>query len=276
VLRAQPDTLFYIEEDTTPALPPVRFHLQTLGAYWLDGRVQFFDGYNREILYADASTGLPLYSDWHLFSPNSLLPTYFQVGMQAGFTDSIRGLRLRMGVMYAHRTDTMSYSGGYLTTDTALGRLASESGGFGGVSITMMKQTRTLFKFLRLYGGAEFEAGLSPQSKIRSTEFAYDIGDEKLLAYNVFLARGRPRLNVFLNAVVGFETVFGKHYGFVAEVRSGLGSQLVVKEKAYGMARTAYMVGLQYYLWDHQRRPLPTRLHEVEPEIEPEIIAPGQ
>lgn len=264
-LPAQGDTLWVdAVEDTVPQLPPIRFHLQTIGAYYLDGRVQFFDGYNREILFANASSGLPLYSDWHLFSGESLLPDYFQAGFNFGFTDSIRGLRLRVGALYVNRRDTVAYSGGYLTTDTVLGRLGNEQGAFGGVSVAIMKQSRTLLKFLRLYGGADLEAGLSVKSEIRLSEFAYDMGEQRFLDYNVFSANGKPRMDVFLNAVVGLETVFAKRFGFMFEVRSGLGTQVVVKEKAFGMARTAFVGGLQYYLWDHQRKPLPPRNPEWE------------
>ena len=272
VLPAQGDTIYYYEEDTTPKLPPIHFALQTFGAYWTDGRVQFFEGYNHDILYANAISGLPLYSDWFLYSASSIVPSYFQVGVHTGLTDSTRGLRLRLGLQYAQRIDSMAYSGGYLTTDTALGRIATERGAFVGASVAIMKQSRTMLKFLRLHGGADLEVGLSPRSRISAIEYAYDIGDEVLLDYNVFPARGKPRMNVFLNAVVGFETVFGGRFGLTGEIRSGLGTQIVVKQKAFGIARTAYMVGVQYYLWNHNRRPLPPTPHVVEPILEPEEL----
>jgi hypothetical protein len=53
------------------------------------------------------------------------------------------------------------------------------------------------------------------------------------------------------------EAVFFKHIGFTAEVKSGLGAQVVVKERAFGMGRTTYHIALNYYLFDYKRRPLP-------------------
>lgn len=255
----QVDTL-YVEEDTF-RLPPIRFHLQTVSASWMDGNVQFFEGFSQEILYADASSGLPLYSDWHLYSNSSILPTYYQMGVQMGLTDSVRGLRLRLGIQYARRHDSLAYGSDFYTNDTVLGRLGAEYGGFGGISVAGLKQTRKLMGFLRLHGGAELEVGISPRSKIRVSEYAYDLSEQRLLEYNVFDARGKPRMNVFVNAILGLETIVAKRVGIVAEVRSGLGAQIVVRQRAYGMARTTYQLGLQYYLWDYNRKALPQPMH---------------
>lgn len=269
VLPAQGDTLYgdtlYVEEDTF-RMPPVRFHLQTFSASLMDGTVQFFEGFDQEILYADASSGLPLYTDWHLYSRGSQLPTYYQFGVQAGLTDTLRALRLRLGVQYAFREDSLAYTSDFYTNDTVLGRYGTERGGFGGVSIAGLKQTRKLLGFLRLYGGAELELGLSPRGRINFTEFSYDLSEEKVLEMNTFTAMSKPRMVVFVNAILGFETVFAKRFGLVGELRSGLGSQIVVKEKAKGIARTTYQLGLQYYLWDYTKKRMPQRPHVIEPE----------
>jgi hypothetical protein len=264
VLPAQDDTLYY-EEDSLQ-MPPVRFHLQTLSAAVMDGNVQFFEGYSHEILYSDASSGLPLYSDWVLYSNSQLLPKYFQAGVQAGFTDTLRALRLRLGLQYAHRVDSLAYTSDFFTNDTVLGRLGSERGGFVGISVAGIKQSKKLLGFLRLYGGAELELGLSPRGRISFAEYSYDLGDQQLLDYNRFSAFSKPRMSVFVNALLGFETVFAQRFGIIGELRSGLGSQIVVKEKAKGMARTAIQLGLQYYLWDYIKKPLPQRPHVIEEE----------
>ena len=49
-------------------------------------------------------------------------------------------------------------------------------------------------------------------------------------------------------AVAGFELTFFQRVGITAEVRSGIGAQLKVGEKPVGIAKTLYMVGIQYYL----------------------------
>jgi hypothetical protein len=258
-LFAQPDSIYVEEywEDTVPPLPPVAFHLQEIGLDWTDGSVQFFEGYDVGILYADAQSGLPIYSDWGLYSRGAILPTYYQFGIHAALVDTIRGLKLRISGMFAHREDSMNYSSDFHVNDTVYGRIASEKGSFGSASIAALKQTRKLLKFVRFYGGAELELGLSPTSKILFSEYAADIGEDRLVEYNEFRSKGKPRFLAMATAILGFETVFFKHFGFAFEVKSGLGYQLVVKEKAYGMGRTTYHVGLNYYLFDYSRKALP-------------------
>lgn len=268
-LPAQVDTVYadslYALEDSFQ-MPPVQFHLQTLSASYMDGNVQFFEGFDQEILYADASSGLPLYTDWHLYSRGSLLPTYYQFGLQAGLTDTLRALRLRLGIQYAYRKDSIDYSSDFYTNDTVLGRVGSEQGGFGGVSIAGLKQSRKLLGFLRLYGGAELELSLSPRGRIHFIEYSYDLSEQKVLEMNTFSAISKPRMVVFVNAILGFETVFAQRFGFVGELRSGLGSQIVLKQRAKGIARTTFQLGLQYYLWDYRKKSLPQRPHTVEEE----------
>lgn len=246
-----------IPVDSIPALPPLSFHLQTFGLSWVDGSMQFFEGYGHQILYANAQSGLPIYPDWQAYSRGIVIPSYYQFGSYIAFVDSIRGYKLRLGVHYSHRSDSMAYGSDFAINDTVFGRRASEKGAFGTVSFGGMKQTRKILNFLRFHGGAEFEIGMSPKSKIAFAEYSYDIGDKKIIEYNEFRAKGNPRFLVFGSAILGLETTFLNSFGFTAEVKSGLGAQLVVKEKGFGMARTSYHFGLNYYLFEYKRKPLP-------------------
>ena len=255
---AQTDT---ISSDTLQPLPPLSFHLQSIGLSWVDGNVQFFEGYDHEILYADAESGLPIYPDWPAYSRGVIQPQFYQFGANIAFVDSIRGLKLRFGAYYAHRSDSFAYGSDFAINDTIFGRIASEKGNFGSVSFAGMKQSRKLFGFLRFHGGAEIEVGLSPSSRISFTEYAYDLGEDRLIEYNTFNASGKPRFNLFCSAILGMETVFWNHIGFTAEVKSGLGAQLVVKERGFGMARTSYHLGLNYYLFNYNRKPLPPPIY---------------
>jgi hypothetical protein len=271
-LFAQPDSAYTegFEADTTPPLPPVSFHLQEIGVDWVDGNVQFFEGYDAQILYANAQSGLPIYPDWGLYSRNALLPRYYQFGIHAAVVDSVRGLKLRFTGAYSHREDSMNYASDFHVNDTIYGRIASEKGSFGSVSLAALKQSRKLLGFLRFYGGAELELGLSPRSKILFQEYAADTGEDRLVEYNEFQAIGKPRFNVFGTAILGLETVFFKRVGFLFEIKSGLGWQLVIEEKAFGMGRTTYHAGLNYYLFDFNRKALPRPVMVPKEEGEPE------
>lgn len=248
--------------DSSLVREPVRFRIHTFGAAYQDGRLQFFNGYNREIVYANAISGLPLYSDWHLFSATSPLPEYFQAGINVGLTDSSKALRLRLGGVLMKRRDSVAYSGGYFINDTIWGRQIKEEATFLGVSVAALKQSRKLLKCLRLYGGAELEVALTTRSQIELLEYSFDVGEERILDLNEFKADGKPHMDCFLNAVVGLEFILGRKVGFYAEVKSGLGTQLAVKETAFGMARTAWSAGLQVYLWDHDHRLYPPRSNQ--------------
>lgn len=274
-LPAQTDSIAYEQEmvDSYPPLPPVAFHFQEIGASWIDGSVQFFEGYDAQILYADAQAGLPIYPDWGLYSRNALLPKYYQLGLRAALVDTVRGVKLRLGAAYSYREDSVNYGSDFQVNDTVYGRLASEKGGFGSVSFAALKQSRKVLRCLRFYGGVKVEVGLSPTSKILFSEYAADIGEDRYVEYNQFRAKGKPRFNVSGTALLGFETVFFKHIGFLFEVESGLGWQLVVKERAFGMGRTTYHAGLSYYLFDYNRkalpRPIPVPRRDEEPDQPP-------
>jgi hypothetical protein len=265
--RAQPDSLapdsMWVLLDT---LPPAKFRLQTLSASWMDGNVQFFEGYSQPILYADAQSGLPIYSDWIAYQrANSILPAYFQLSGSISLLDSVRGIKLRLSASYSHREDSMAYGSQFTINDTIYGRLASEKGSFGSVSVAGIKQSRKIFNCIRFHGGAEVEVGLSPVSRIEFAEYSSDLGAGLIVDYNEFRSVGKPRFMVMANAILGLETVFFKHFGFTVEVKSGLGAQLVVKEKAFGQARTAYHLGINYYLWDYNRKALPKMVPTRQP-----------
>lgn len=243
--------------DSFPPLPPASFHWHDFGVSLTNGNVQFFQGYDARILYADAGAGLPIYPDWGLYSRTTVIPTFFQVGAHASVVDTVRGLKLRFSANYSRRSDSMDYTSDFVVNDTVYGRFASESGSFGSVAIAGLKQSRKVLGCLRFHGGAELEVGLSPRSRIAFVEYAFDYGAEQVVAYNEFRAYGKPRFTGYATAVLGMEAVFFKHIGFTAEVKSGLGAQLVVKERAFGMGRTTYHLALNYYLFDYKRRPLP-------------------
>lgn len=243
--------------DSFPPLPPTAFHFQDVGVSWTNGAVQFFQGYDARILYADAQSGLPIYPDWGLYSRSTVFPTFFQVGAHASVVDTVRGLKLRFSANYSRRSDTMDYGSDFVVNDTVYGRLASEKGSFGSVAVAGLKQSRKVLGFVRFHGGAELELGLSPTSRISFIEYSFDFGDERIVDYNEFRANGKPRFTGYATAILGMETVFFKHFGFTAEVKSGLGAQLVVKEKAFGMGRTTYHLALNYYIFDYKRKPLP-------------------
>lgn len=233
------------------------WHLHTLGVSMTDGNVQFFEGYNYLVLYADATSGLPIYPDWNVYSGLTILPRFYQFGANVAWVDTVRGLKLRLGGSYAYRADSMQFVGGFAVNDTVFGRNASEKGHFFGFNFSGMKQTRKILKFMRLYGGAEVEFLISPSSEISFLEYSFDVGDQEFIELNTFSASGKPRFNVFASALLGMETVFAKHFGFTVEVKSGLGAQLVVRETAFGLAKTTWHLGLNYYLFDYKRRPLP-------------------
>jgi hypothetical protein len=273
---AQRGTL-YIEtqdsmRDSFPPLPPPAFHLHDIGVSKTGGSVQFFQGYDARILYADAQSGLPIYPDWGLYSRTTVFPTFYQYGAHCSVVDTVRGLKLRFSANYSHRLDSMEYGSDFIVNDTIYGRRASEEGSFGSVAIAGLKQSRTILGFLRLHGGAELELGLSPTSRIAFVEYSFDYGAEQIVDYNEFRAKGKPRFSAYATAIMGMEATFFKHFGFSAEVKSGLGAQLVVKEKAFGMGRTTYHLALNYYFFDYKRRslPKPIRVPIIRPENSPE------
>lgn len=245
------------------------FQLQSFGLQFQDGTFQFFDSYNSEILRTNARAGLPLYNDWILFSGPVHLPEFFQFGANAAWVDSSRGLKIRGGLTFFRRADSLTTTRDFIFLDTIIGRNASERGDFYGITFSIMKQTRKVLKCFRFYGGARFESGFSPQSQIRFYEYAYDLSEQDFLDYNEFSTTGKPRLTVYGSALLGFETVFFHRIGLVAEVQSGIGTQIVVREPSYGFGKNSFSLGVNYYLFDYQRKKAAAiPLEEYEPYVE--------
>lgn len=231
--------------------------MQSFGISFRNGVNQYFDGYNYEALLANVRAGLPLFFDWPQYSGEILVPDYLQFEGHVAWVDTIRGFKMRGGLTYFQRFDTMATTSMVARFDTILGRNASEFSRFGGVTWAGMKQSRKIGGFLRLYGGAEFEVMFSPSSDISFLEYAYDVGEEQFLSINEFELEGKPKFNLFASALLGLETVFFEHIGFLFEVKSGLGIQLLANESSFGLAKNAYHAGLNYYLFDYKRKPLP-------------------
>jgi hypothetical protein len=202
------------------------------------------------MLYSDARYGLPLYSNWQVYSGIVLMPEFYRYGAHINLVDTSRGLKLRITADYSHRKDSMATTSGFALNDTIFGRNASETGAFFGVTVAGIKHTRKFFNFLRLYGGVEFELGLSPQSKIYFVEYSKDVGENRIVEYNEFNTVGKARFNLWGRALLGVETVFFERFGFNAEIKSGLGTQVVLQENCYGLAANAWYLGLNYYFWD--------------------------
>ncbi len=263
------DTIYYYEPDS---LPPKgeRFHLQSFGASYRNGSHQFFDGYNYEVLTANAREGLPVFLDWPDYSGAVVLPEYRQFGVNAAWVDTTRGFKIRVGLTYFERKDSLQTGSDFMRYDTIFGRNASEFGRFYGFTAAGVKQSRKILNFFRLYGGAEIEAMVSPRSDIYFLLYAYDIGEERFVDINEFNVEGKPRFNVYGSALVGLETVFWKHLGFFLEAKSGLGAQFVLRERTFGMAKNAYHIGMNWYLWDYRRKPMARKSMIVPPPVEPE------
>ena len=231
--------------------------MQSFGVSFRNGSNQFFDGYNFEHLLANVRAGLPLFFDWPEYTGEVLVPDYLQFEGHVAWVDTIRGFKMRGGVTYFQRFDSMATTSNILRFDTILGRNAGEFTRFGGLTWAGMKQSRKLGNFIRLYGGAEVELLYSPSSTINFVEYAYDVGDEEFLSVNEFQLEGKTKFNFFGSALLGLETVFFEHIGFLIEVKSGLGMQFIANEGSFGMAKNAYHLGVNYYLFDYKRKPLP-------------------
>ncbi|MEM7039049.1 MAG: hypothetical protein AAF570_18865, partial [Bacteroidota bacterium] len=130
-----------------------RWRLNSFGLSWMDGNVQFYEGYNWENLYTDAQSGLPIYTDWMQYGESVQLPEFYQFGANVAFVDSSRNLRARLGIVGSYRKDSMVSTSAFAVNDTVFGRNGSVSGRFYGVNFGLMLRTRKLANFLRFYGG---------------------------------------------------------------------------------------------------------------------------
>lgn len=248
VVAQDQDTIWFTEKK--PKEPTV-FHFYQAGLAFADGNIQYFDGFSQEVLYTNSRSGLPLYSDWMVFSGFSVLPKYYSFYGSAGFADTTKNLRLRFGGGFYHKEDSLYYTGGYAVHDTIFIRTGSEAATYFSAHVAGLKTSRKLLHVLRLYTGAELELGFAPTSRVRFHEYEYDFGEDKILHANHFNSTGKARANVLGTAIVGVEAVFGSRIGFHAEARSGIGLHWVPKQGAYGLSRIGYQVGMNLYFLDH-------------------------
>jgi hypothetical protein len=211
------------------------------------GNTQYFEGFNHALLYNNATSGLPIYSDWGVYSNNILIPRYRSLNIYLSHMDTVRNLKTRLGAFFYEREDSMLYVSAFAVNDTIFGRQAREKAGFGGISGSAMITTKQLFRFLRLYGGASLEIGFSPGSKIHFVEYALDYGDQRIIDYNEFFSKGKPRIDFYGSAILGLETCFAGRVGFSLEARSGAGLHLIVNEPAIGISKIVVFGGLNYY-----------------------------
>lgn len=227
-----------------------KFH--SVGVAFMDGNAQFFDAYNHEVLIGNSRAGLPIYGDWQAYQPSSIMPEYFQAGIHAGILDTTRNIRLRFGFAYSQRRDSMAYVSGFAINDTIFGRNASEQASYYSLMVTGIKATRKkIAKLFRFYGGAVLEVAFSPRSEINFLEYSYDFGDMKILELNEFPVSGKPRFQLFANALVGLEVVIAKRIGVFGELRSGIGGHIVIGERPAGIAKNIWLAGLHYYFLDY-------------------------
>lgn len=248
-LFAQQDSLMAVDTLINPkdTLPPPDWHLQGGGLWFSDGNIQHFDGYNYRLLYANARFGLPLLPDWEYYSPLTVAPQYWEAGGSIWLGEKARKLRARFSLGLSHRRDSMLYTSAFAVNDTIYGRTASEESWFLSLGATGIKHTRRLAGLFYLYGGAEIWAGFSPGSNIRFIMYEFDYGDNRILGLDEFLVSGKARLNLYIHALVGLEAILGNRLGLMAELRSGVGAHIVVRERLAGLSRTAFLGGLNYY-----------------------------
>lgn len=220
------------------------------------GNTQYFEGFNHTLLYNNASSGLPIYSDWDVYSNNILIPRYFSVNAFISHMDTVRNLKTRLGAFVYSRRDSMVYVSGFAINDTIFGRQASERAVFAGVSGAAMITTRQLWHFLRMYGGASLELGFSPSSRIEFVEYSLDYGDQRIIEYNEFFANGKPRMDFYVSALLGLETCFANRFGFTLEARSGAGLHMILNEPAIGVSKIVLFGGINYYFNPLHEKPL--------------------
>ncbi len=218
-----------------------------VGLGYTDGTMQYFEGYNHNILYSNARAGLPLYSDWNLYSQLTTFPSYFQMGGWAQIADTSKRLRMRFGLTYFNRSDTMLYTSALGTNEMIFGRGATEETNFIGFQFGLFKTTRRILKGVYLYGGADSELGILINSKIEFFEYSYDTQKGMVVEENHFPVKGRLRTSPIVSALIGLELRPYKWIGIIAEARSGVGGSWVINEGFFGISRTNLSLGLSLY-----------------------------
>lgn len=224
-----------------------KWHLYGAGGGYMDGLSQYFEGYSHEVMLMNASSGLPLYSDWDNYSRLAFTPGFWQTGAWVKFANPNKKSQLRVNLTYTFRSDTLVYTSLFETGDTSFGRSAIENTRMVFAGVSFMQSTRMVAKFFRLYVGAEGDFGFGPRTKIDFAEYKFDIREGRLLEVNEFPSIGNPRFQIFASALLGVEFCFLRHFGLTAEVRSGFGGHFVVSEKPVGMSKTVWNLGANYY-----------------------------
>ena len=253
-----------------------RWRLYSIGAAYMDGVMNYLNSYNSDVLIINSRLGLPIYSDWGQYESRALMPEYNQYNLHLSMVDTLRLMRLRFGLGYVNRLDSLFYDSMFAINDTVFRRSSSERSRYLNLSFSVLKSSRKIFKFLRFHAGLNLEVAASPSTDIYFWEASFDVGEERVIEFNQFDVVGKPRLNTNALAVVGMEMIFFHRLGINLEVRSGLGAQLIARESVLGLSKTVWQAGLNYYFWDHpdpKPKPPPEPM-EYWPETVPEDSLP--
>ena len=224
---------------------PKRWLFYSAGAGYVDGTMQYFEGYNYNILYSNASSGLPIVTDWPQYSQLSTFPKWANGTASVQFADTLKKLRLRVSASYYARKDSMIYTSAS-GSDFVYGKIATERSTYGAIGIGLAKTTRKLFKCLYLYGGAEVQAGFSLSSKIDFLEYSFDVVQDTLGFMNEYHVKGRFRMVPVFSALLGMEIRPIPWIGLVLEAQSGIGVHYVINQSAFGISRTCLLAGLAF------------------------------
>ena len=223
------------------------WHFYSAGAGYVDGTMQFFEGYNYRILYANSRSGMPIRSDWDLYSQLSTFPKWYQGNVWVQFADTIKKLRIRVNASLFSRKDSMIYTSALGMNDIVYGRIAVEKGYYGAIGLGLAKTTKKLLKSLFLYGGAEVQAGFSLGSNVNFVEYGVDVVTGNLAFMDEYQAKGRFRIVPIFSALLGMEFRPISWLGLVLEAQSGIGVHYVINQSAFGVSRTCLLGGLAFY-----------------------------
>lgn len=229
-----------------------KWKLTSVGANWTDGFLQYVNGFNNELLFSNARAGLPVHTDWNLYGQSVSPVNYFQFGTQMNLWNSKKKVRIRPHIAYSRRGDTLFYTSIFSRDDTILGRTAHETTTFITLGSTFLKSSKLIWKTLRFYGGADVELAFAPTSKVDYWEYQFDLGDETFVELAEWHVKGKPRINLYLSAVIGFEVHFLKYVGLFAEVKSGMGGHFILVERPGFLSKTVYSAGFNVYWSGYQ------------------------
>lgn len=227
-----------------------KWEIRGFGANWNPGPTQFFEGYNRDLMYANASAGLPLLPQWEAFTDAAVASEHFQAGVRGYIVDTAETFRLRVSLSFARRDDSLFYQGSLSANDTVEVRAGKERSNFLVFGFSTIKATRKLGGFLRLYAGAELELGVSRRSRMNFWQYRYDISEGGIVdEINYFPAAGSPKFTALAFAQLGTEICLAKYFALNFELRSGIGAHLVMRTAPVGLSKTQLSMGLNVYPW---------------------------